>query len=224
MKYTAFFILFLLAHSAFTQTVQVPENCLSRVSPCLIHTNDSSYSFNYDGQQVTLQKEAILKISFDEQRSRFEVLDGRISLKKKAKNLKVIWVNGVSVKAGWHLVSRNTGRLSLLDMNSFVLSTFEANGNAAFKPVSSEFIDKNEFIGFTKFYFQNMTEYNAFLSSQSVNWKREFQKQNNNQTKVLLRTLASEREKARLEGLKKTARASESKKVRDLFFYRTFER
>lgn len=224
MKYTAFFIIFLLAHSAFTQTVQVPENCLSRVSPCLIHTNDSSYSFNYDGQQVTLQKEAILKISFDEQRSRFEVLDGRISLKKKEKNLKAIWINGISVTAGWHMVSRSRDRLSLLDMNSFVLSIFAASGNAAFTPLSSEFSDKNEFIGFTKFYFQNMTEYNAFLSAQSVNWKREFQKQNNNQTKVLLRTLASEREKARIEGLKKTARASESKKVRDLFFYRTFER
>lgn len=215
----------LLAQSVLGQTVQVPEDCLGKVSPCLIHTADNAFQFIYDGQRVTLLREAVLKITFDEKKSNFNLFDGRIILKKIDKNQKLLSINSLPVKSGWQMVSRSNSSLSILDLKSFTLSSYESlNESSGFKLLRADFIDKKEFVGFTKFYFQNLTDYKSFLAGQSRKWKKEFEKQNDTQTKVLLRTIASEQENARIEAQKNTVRASEIKKAREMFFYRTFER
>ena len=219
-----FFTVF-TAFVASAQTVQVPESCLNQVSPCLIHTAEGDFQFDYDGQRVTLLKEGILKITFDEQRSHFELLDGRIVIKKANKSLKALSINGQTMKTGWLMVSRSGNALSILDMKSFVMTRAESDGTKSiFKTTGSDFVDKNEFVGFTKFFFHDLREYKSFLIIQAPNWKREFEAQNNSQTKVLMRTIASEQKKARVEAEKNSLNANQTKKVRELFFYRTFER
>ena len=210
----------------FAQTVQVPEGCLGKVSPCLVHTDEKFFEFNYDGQKVRLLKEGILKISFDEMKSQFELIDGRIDVKNIEKNQRALFINGNQVKTGWVMASRILRTLSILDMKTFNLSVFEqvAGSPTEFTQVRSDFIDKSDFVDFTRYYFQNLPDYKSFLLGQTGNWKREFAKQNNSQTKVLMRKIASERERAHLEARKNSAQTDESKKVRELFFYRTFER
>lgn len=215
----------MLSTAAFAQTVQVPEDCLGKVSPCLIHTDEKFFEFMYDGQKVKLLKEGILKISFDETKSHFELIDGRIDVKKVDKKQRALFINGNQVKTSWLMASRVLRTLSVLDMKTFNLSVYEPAANqSAFVQVRSDIIDKNDFVSFTKYYFQNLADYKSFLLGQGKNWKREFAKQNNSQTKVLMRTIASEREKARIEAHKNSAQTDEAKKVRELFFYRTFER
>ena len=220
-----FFITFFTVVVASAQTVQVPEACINQVSPCLIHTAEADFQFDYDGQRVTLLKEAILKITFDEKKSHFELLDGRIVIKKVSKNLKTLSIDGQAVKTGWLMVSRSANTLNILDMKSFAMNRFESDGaKSAFKATGSDFVDKNEFVGFTKFFFHNLRDYKSFLAIQAHNWKREFEAQNNSQTKVLMRTIASEQKKARAEAEKNSVNANQAKKARELFFYRTFER
>ena len=217
--------IFLISTVGFAQTVLVPEDCLGKVSPCLVHTDEKFFEFMFDGQKVTLLKEGILKISFDQMKSHFELIDGRIDMKKTEKNQRALFINGNQVKTGWIMAGRADRTLSVLDMKTFNLSVYESAGKlAAFTPVRSDIIDKSDFVSFTKYFFQNLTDYKSFLAGQAGNWKREFAKQNNSQTKVLMRTIASEKEKARLDARKNSAQTVAAKKVRELFFYRTFER
>lgn len=218
-------LILMLSVAGFAQTVQVPEDCLGKVSPCLVHTDETFFEFMFDGQKVKLLKEGILKISFDQMQSHFELIDGRIDVKKIEKNQRALFINGNQVKTAWFMASRVLRTLSVLDMKTFNLSIYEtAASQAAFVQVRSDITDKSDFVSFTKYYFQNLTEYKSFLAGQAGNWKREFAKQNSSQTKVLMRTIASEREKARLEARRNSAQTDKSKKVRELFFYRTFER
>lgn len=220
---TVFILLFTTA--GFTQTVLVPEDCLGKVSPCLVHTDEKFFEFMYDGQRVKLLKEGILKISFDQMQSHFELVDGRIDVKKIEKNQRALFINGNKVKTGWIMASRVLRTLSVLDMKTFNFSVYESTANqSVFTQVRSDIIDKTDFVSFTKYYFQNLRDYKSFLAVQASNWRREFAKENNSQTKVLMRTIASEREKARIEARKNSAQSDETKKARELFFYRTFER
>ena len=211
--------------AGFTQSVLVPEDCLGKISPCLVHTDEKFFEFMFDGQKVKLLKEGILKISFDLTQSHFELIDGRIDVKKIERIQRALFINGNKVKTGWIMASRVLRTLSVLDLQTFNFSVYEAAANqSVFTQVRSDIIDKTDFVSFTKYYFHNLRDYKSFLAGQAGNWKREFAKENNSQTKVLTRTIASEREKARIEARKNSAQTIEAKKVRELFFYRTFER
>lgn len=227
MRNSLVLALLFFAQWVSAQSVQVPENCIGKVSPCLVHTADQNYQFIYDGLKVTVLKDAILRIVFDDGKSNFEVLDGRIMIKKSEKNLKSMAINGQAFKSGWQMVNRSlAGGLSVLDLNTFMLSNYSSSGTnpVQFTLVKSGFVDKNDFVGFTKFYFQDLKAYKSFLTGQSGHWKEEFDKQNSSQTKVLFRTIASEKEKAKAEARQNSHRTDETKKVREIFFYRTFER
>ncbi len=220
---TVFILLF--ATPGFAQTVLVPEDCLGKVSPCLVHTDEKFFEFMFDGQKVKLLKEGILKISFDQTQNHFELIDGRIDVKKIERNQRALFINGNKVKTGWIMASRVLRTLSVLDMKTFNFSVYEATAKqSVFTQVRSDIIDKTDFVSFTKYYFQNLRDYKSFLAGQASNWKREFAKENNSQTKVLMRTIASERKKAQIEAQKNSVQTDETKKVRELFFYRTFER
>ncbi len=215
----------LIVRPASAQTVQVPENCIDKVSPCLIHTQDTYFQFVHDGQLVKMLKDTIVKITFDDQKNNFEVLEGRISLNEQKKTLKSLHVNNKPVRTGQLQVYRQNGVLRILDLNDFVLSDYSVNpGLQEPKLLKADFINKNDFVMFTKFYFQNISQYKNFLSEKEKSWKSEFDRQNRSQTKVLLRTIASEREKARIEAHKNSAKYIREKKLRESFFYRTFER
>lgn len=225
MRYLGGLFLLLLACSGFAQTVQVPENCINKISPCLVHTNNSSFEFIHDGQQVKILKEAIVKISFDEKTNNFEVINGRISLSEQKKTQKVLLINSEPVRGGNLLVRRFTNNLAILDLNDFILSEYQT-GPGTLPPahIKADFINKKDFITFTKSYFLSIGEYKQFLALQAKNWKSEFEKQNSSQTKVLLRAIASEKKNAEVEAEKKRVAAEQLKKVREIFFYRTFER
>lgn len=225
MKHLGSLFFLLLTCSGFAQTVQVPENCINKISPCLIHTNNSFFEFVHDGQQIRMLKEAILKISFDEKTNNFEVINGRISLNEKNRTQKTLLVNGLPLRTGKILMDRSINSLSILNLSDFILSEYQfANNSMQPTLLRANFINKNDFIMFTKSYFLSIGEYKKFLAVQAKNWKSEFAKQNNSQTKVLLRTIASEKKKTEIEAEKNRVAAKQLKKVREMFFYRTFER
>lgn len=213
----------------WAQTIQVPENCLNKVSPCLFRTEDSFFRFQHDEQQVVLMKDGIIKIYFDENHNNFDLIEGRMSLQVKAKEAKPSSVNNISLDAGQFLISKFSNRLSILNLSHFILKEYSI-GTDGVKPslVRSEFMNKKDFVEFTRYYFTNLQQYKKFLAGQSLKWKHEFELQSINQTKVLERSIALETlevaTESKIEREKKELEAAQTKKIKDEFFYRTFKR
>lgn len=224
-------IVFLMVSSCFgwAQTIQVPENCLNKVSPCLFRTEDSFFRFQHDEQQVVLMKDGIIKVYFDEKHNNFDLIEGRMSLQVKAKAAKSSSVHNISLDAGQFLISKFSNRLSILNLSHFILKEYSI-GTDGVKPslVRSEFMNKKDFVEFTRYYFTNLQQYKKFLAVQSLKWKHEFELQSTNQTKVLERSIALETLKvateSKIEREKKELEAAQTKKIKDEFFYRTFKR
>lgn len=216
-----------MSQPVFAQFVQVPENCINKVSPCMVHTTGDHYNFKYSEQNIIIHKDAIVKITEEDSKSNIDVIDGRMSLMfGKTQDGKQFSINNVPVKSGWYMVNRSLNNLKILDIKTFVISEYILGNSHLSEPkvMKSEFIDKNEFVTFTKYYFFSVSEYKKFLAAQAKNWKTEFTKQNASQTKVLLRTIASEKKRAQLDAQRNAAELNETKKLKETFFYRTFER
>lgn len=225
--FKAVLLLISLGFSLFSvaQTIQVPENCLNRISPCLIRTEDNFYKFKLDGRQIVMLEDAILKISVDEKKYNFEVIEGRISIISPNKIQKSLTINNKAVVGEILLVSRFLEDLKILDLGAFILNEYHVKpAGSSSDLVSSEFINKKDFISFTRHYFQSTNQYNRFLAAEAHRWKSEFLRQNNSQTKILQRSIASEKEKAKIEASIRAQEAAQSKKLRETFFYRTFRR
>lgn len=223
------FNLLTFTNLSFAQTIQVPENCINRVSPCLLRTEDSFFSFVQFDQKVTLFKEAIVKISFDNKQSNFEIIEGRIRvdrLKQGAKSeQRQLHINGQVFPSGKLLAERISNNLSILNLKNFILSKYHLESNSPWPHlISAEFVNKKDFVLFTKYYFQTVGQYKDFLTSVEENWKKEFFKQNSNQSKVLLRSVASEQKKSKTEFIRDLDDVLVQKKLKDNFFYRTFQR
>ncbi|MEQ1722603.1 MAG: hypothetical protein ABL930_05470 [Pseudobdellovibrio sp.] len=225
MKSFLLILLLILTVEVQAQLVQVPENCINRVSPCLVRSEDRDFQFMHRGQAVKLLKESIVKISFDENQNNFELLEGRITLDEKDKSVPELLINSKAVRSGQLYASRFGKNLKILDFKDFVLSEYLTSAQGAEpQQLKSDFINKQDFIEFTKHYYSSTAQYKSFLVSIESDWKQEFKKQNNSQTKVLMRSIASEQAEAKREAEIKARNAEELKKVRDTFFYRTFER
>ena len=85
-------------------------------------------------------------------------------------------------------------------------------------------MSKSDLVQFTRNYFAGVDQFKKFLGSFEKNWVAEFKRQNESQTKALLRSIASE-EKAVEERIKQKIREkNELKKIRNELFFRTFQR
>ena len=207
---------------AHAQVVQVPENCVNRKSPCLLRTEDSYFEFSQRNLKIKMNPETILKLEFDDSNDRIEILEGRLILDSN-KSGGNVFIHAQPFQNGLYMVSRTASRLQALHLDNFNFEIYDLKKEAT-EIIRSDFIDKVELISFTKNYFSDFEKYRRFLGSIESKWKLEFEKNNNSQTKVLLRSIASEQEKAKREAEQKRKDSKSLKKVRDDFFYRTFYR
>jgi hypothetical protein len=226
LKIFVFILLFIGTLQTHAQLVQVPENCINRVSPCLVRSEDRDFKFMQHGQEIKLLKDSIVKITFDENQNNFELLDGRITLDEKDKSISKLLINSKAVRSGQLYASRFGKNLKILDFKDFLFSEYLTSTQVSepHQQIKSDFINKQDFIEFTKHFFSSTSQYKSFLVSIEEEWKQEFLKQNNSQTKVLMRSIASEQVQAKREAEFNAQNAKELKKVRDTFFYRTFKR
>ena len=233
MKHFIYYSLLLGVISLRAQTIQVPENCIDKLSPCLIRTEDEVFRFIHDNQSVTLFSEGIVKINFDEKNNNFELIEGRLSLIRpknlEKKVVKQLSVNKIDLEGEMFFIAKFSNRLTVLNLRDFILKEYriEAEGNQLALE-RSDFMNKKDFIDYTRNYFTNIQHYKKFLTIESSRWMREFKKQSENQTKVLQRSIALESLQqstaAKSELEKNTLEANRLKKLKDEFFNRTFKR
>lgn len=207
--------------------IQVPDQCAGRESPCLIRVGPRAFEFEDHGLKLRILPQAIVKLTAGtaDGALALEVYEGRVHVTPVEGALKRnLTVQQLAQPAAALLVSRFGDRLRILRLNDFVLGDYEIQLKEPPRQIRSGFATKKDFVDFTRFYFQAAGEFKAFLNRQGEAWKSEFQRQNAVQTKVLNRSVASVQNEADASARAEAARARDSKKVREQFFYRTFHR
>ena len=215
-----------LVSTAAIAEIQVPESCVNRVSPCLVRSDSVKFDFAQGPVKVSLMKNSIIKITDENGHINFEILKGYISLDELAQADKTVSVNGVLLDSAKVFASRERSQVQIFSLSNFVMSEYHLNYQSNDFPerVKSVFLSKSELVEYSKSFFQQVGKFKLFLTSIEDEWKAEFKKQNESQTKVLLRSIASEEKEAELRLQKEERERAELKKVKNDFFFRTFNR
>jgi hypothetical protein len=79
-------------------------------------------------------------------------------------------------------------------------------------------------VQFTSNYFAGVDQFKKFLTSFEKSWVAEFKRQNESQTKALLRSVASEEKAVEERVQQKIREDNELKRIRNELFFRTFQR
>lgn len=213
------------AANSWGQVIQVPEDCVDRVSPCLVRNEGKNFQFKVQNSKLSLVGGSILKIEKNSNEVNLDLVDGYVSLVVPSSDILSVKIEGSALTEGRWMAARSPQRLDVLSLSDYQLKTYRRSGSAPkLELVKSEFINKKDFVTFVKNFFQNAQDYKSFVLSEAPRWKSEFNRQNDNQSKVLLRTIASEKEQAKRDAERKAQEEANAKKLKSEFFYRTFNR
>jgi hypothetical protein len=216
---------FILGFSAVVQAeIQVPEDCINHAYPCLVRA-DANFEFKQDHLSITLTPKSILKITKEDKLINLELLTGRMSVSEKERSQETFSVNSVLTDGPAFMVKREKDELDILSLTKFVKTHYliSAQENVPVR-VRSNFLSKSEFVDFTRHYFTALKDLKGFLASVEANWSAEFQKQNESQTKALMRSVASEEKAAEERIRSEKEKAQALKKAKEELFFRTFQR
>ena len=219
-----FFGLLVYAGIANAGAVQVPESCANRVLPCLIRAEQGSFRFMQNNIEVRMTADSLIKISGDSLQINFEIISGYVALVEKEKSTMTYSLNNVMVDSSELFASRSGANLEILSLNNFAFNHYLISEENFAVRKKGEFINKKELVYFTRHFFSDVPAYKKFLVRIESEWSSEFKRQNVNQTKALLRSIASEQKQQDELFQKKQHQQQQLKKLRDDFFYRTFYR
>lgn len=224
MKMNAVFLLLsFIAVKGFAGSVQVPENCVNRISPCLVRTEQTPFQFVSGGVRVKMAADSLIKITAAPELINFEIMAGFAALTEVSSKTAYA-LNGVPVDSAKVLGSRDGGALRILSLVDFSFGHYKISEENFPAQVSANFINKKDLVYFTRHFFADTTEYRSFLTKIQKDWSTEFKRQNISQTKALARSIASQQLQEKLLSDKLLQQQQELKRVRENFFYRTFYR
>ena len=167
-------------------SVSHPDACAGRLLPCLVRTEGQALQFAQHGLQIKILPQSIVELR---KAGKIELFEGRLQLSSSA--IKAVSVNGLNYNAKSVMLGRSAQKMTAISFDDFILREYEMNGSTP-KLLAAKFAVKKDFIDFTRFYFTSGAEYRTFLRSAGRAWKAEFVRQNEAQTKVLKRSVASE--------------------------------
>lgn len=221
---SALYLVFSLAAKA---EIQVPEDCINKAYPCLIRA-DNLLEFRQSHLRVTLTPKSILKITKENQSNQLnlELLTGRMSVKEVEAPQAEVSINSIMLEVPYVLVKRESDNLDVLGLSKFTKVRYAVsfqNGEVPVR-VRSYFLSKSQFVDFTRHYFPDVKTFRAFLAAIQPVWIAEFKRQNENQTKALMRSVASEEKAVEDRIRQEQAEEQKLKKIKHDFFSRTFNR
>lgn len=231
------FVLYLLTgfQLASAATLQVPENCLKeKVVPCLAKSIDKQ-DFKFDDQSlhIVVDGEAIVKWTSFEDGPQLQLLRGQFKIEgigfqgaKHNNSSNGFKVNGIlippEIKSAF--VRKVEEKIEVLDLKTFTLTTFNQPDILTTPISASRFLDKEEFVKYSSLFFKTTKSFLSFLGSIEKSWKVQFENQSISQTNVLKRSIASIQDEKEKNEAQRLANQIKLKKVRELFFFRTFYR
>lgn len=229
MRYIYVILLNFIAIQAFAaEMVQVPEQCLDKeVAPCLVRALNDSFKETPSHLKFYLAEDALLKIT------QFPVTSAHV----KADQFKVELLKGKvvienSVKVPFYLNTVNVGlnEIYYMKKSDNVVELYKS-GEAVFYNVTKsddmDLVETKDFVSrksttdflnqFTNIpssvYKQTLAQYEIRLTDEVQNQKR-----------ILQRKIASEELARKLDAEARQKQKIESKRIKDLFFMRTFEK
>ena len=213
-----------LAISVKAETVQVPEQCAAKQYPCVIRTDDQFHTYKDQGLRIKIVRDTIVKIIKTDKHLNFDILKGRLELQFEESSVLTASINDVLVSGNRIMAHRLRESLEIYDLNTFSLGRYQIKQNIYPERITQNFISKADLVQYTRYYFAEVDQFKGFLSSIEKSWVGEFKRQNENQTKALLRSVASEEKAVEERVQQKMREENELKKVRNELFFRTFQR
>lgn len=134
-------------------------------------------------------------------------------------------INGVLMTSFYVLVQKDQDVLKVFDLKNFSVSEYDLS-QPKHEPnlIKTHFADKTELVYLSAPFFKTRNRFLTFLKVIEKPFDKKLSLQAAEQTKVLSRTLASVELRNKEADEKKAAEDAKLKKVRELFFYRTFYR
>ncbi len=229
MRYLpALLIPFVVMQAVAGELVQVPEQCLDKeVAPCLVRALNDSFKETPSHLKFYLSQDSLLKITQFPATSahvkgdqfKVELLKGKVVV---ANNVKVpFYLNTVNVGLNeTYYMKKSDGVVELYKSGEAVFFNITQNEDIdlvetkdfASRKSTTEFLDQFTNIPGTV-YKQTLAQYEARLNDEVQNQKR-----------ILQRKIASEEAARKLDAEARQKQKIESKKMKDMFFMRTFEK
>lgn len=225
IAFIAFYALISPAHAGEFLT-EVPDRCLSEgVAPCLVQVN-SSLTAKVKGYKLRLTKGTLFKIMTigeGEQVGEIDLLTGRFRIVDLERPLKL---NGYQVDPTSTLfVVREKNEMRVLDAKSLDFKNLRSEGaKGDFVLVKGEFLDRKKFVQFLASFSPSKEELEKDLADLSERYTERLNQEVESQTKVVQRTIASDELALEAERKRKEREALEKKKMKEMFFMRTFQR
>lgn len=219
---------FLFSSSVYAELISLPEACFERqVAPCLMKVTGAKNLVQSKLHfEVGLDVIAILKIKSFSKPLQIELLQGSISIQALASHDLDLKLNEISFRSKQVFARMQKRKMTVYDTQSFILSEYDLGDSPDQEAVlaKADFPTKVSLVRFVAGFFHQKNKLMSFLKQIEPAWQKEFKAQTDRQTKVLKRSVASLEMSEIEKRLQAEAEVEELKKVRDLFFYRTFYR
>ena len=229
MRYLSVLLIHLIVMQASaSELVQVPEQCLDKeVAPCLVRALKDTFKETPSHLKFYLAEDALLKIT------QFPVTSAHVKADQfKVELLKGKVVIANSVKVPFYLNTVNVGlnETYYMKKSEGVVELYKS-GEAVFYNVTKsddvDLVETKDFVSrksTTEFLnqFTNIpaSVYKQTLAQYEVRLTDEVQ----NQKHILQRKIASEELARKLDAEARQKQKIESKRIKDMFFMRTFEK
>lgn len=218
-----FFLILIAASFAEGKILEVPENCLvEKKSPCLSKIGDQEEKVSVSDNLFRANKGTLIQWESFSNELRVTLLEGNIHIEKLGQPFKL---NQVLISKNNLLIERKENLLNILDLNTFLLSTytlFSIQANNVLE--KSSFLEKLELLEFISHFFISKDSFKVFVKTIESKWETELKLQAAAQTKVLKRSIANSEQVQLAQQIAQGRKKQELKKVREEFFYRTFYR
>lgn len=214
---------------ANAEVLSIPEDCFSQqVEPCLIKAGSHQILKSQSGAfRLEAEKDSIFKITKFESPATFELLQGKIMLVAGGKTPLKSVLNDVQFESLRVFAEMMPERkMKVYDSHKFILSDYELPATKGEEAVlvKSEFLAKQDMIRYLSYYFSGKKALVTYLKTIESLWKKEFEAQTKVQTIALQRAIASIQKDEDEAKHRQEKEQRERKKVREMFFYRTFYR
>ena len=215
-------IVFFLSLNTNARIIEVPDDCFSKkIAPCLTQINENEETLSIGKTVFRISANTILHWkSFSD--ISVDILKGAFHISENDKAFKL---NEIPIAKKNQMLQKQENLILSLDLNSFILSTYDLSVQRANTVLlKTSFLEKPDFLKFTAQFFERKYAFIAFLKTDETSWKTEFTNNTVSQSNILNRAVASVEESEKYKMQEKEHLSKELKKVREMFFYRTFYR
>lgn len=225
---SALFFNVIVAQAGASELVQVPDLCLDKeLAPCLVRSLNDSFKETPSHLKFYFSKDALLKITqFPMSTSDLKNDHFKVELIKG----KVVIENTVKIPFYLNTVNVGLNEIYYMKKNELGVELYKSNAAVFYNVTRGDGVDLVETKDFasrknTSDFIKQFSNIPEAMNNQSLaQYEARLNDEVRNQKRVLQRKIASEELARKLDAEARQKQKIESKRIKDLFFMRTFEK